>query len=377
MVDPSELRVIHIGPAAECGGVGSHTQRFADALAEHVGQVVPIRHGGPGSDSVAALRRRRTELLELLAADERPTVVHAELSGGSVESFWPTAGVERQLRRAHRAPLISATVHDPPGLVWWPGRTRFLAGRRVLSHGSHFPLRPVTRRAERAVFGRRILFATSHIGADSLRTRYPDATVHTTMLAARAMPSMPPVIQRPRAVGLFGLVYRGKGFEHIEALRERLPDDITIRIAGRGTEDLPTRPGIEVLGGLDEEALVGFFASIRILVVPYGNRSAYGAAYPGSSVVTDAISYLTPVVTTGHGALAELAAEGGVALIDSDSDSGSVGGPADLPAALAQRTTEIIDDDARLAEMGESLAAMRKIRAPEEIIGSYVSAWSR
>ncbi|UZF57483.1 glycosyltransferase [Gordonia polyisoprenivorans] len=365
MAELADLRVIHVGPRAECGGVGSYSVRFADTLRGHVAEVIEVRHGSPGSDTVADLRRRRRHLTELIAASDRPTVLHAEFSGGSVESFWPTAGFVASAKLA-----ISATVHDPPGLVWWPARTRFLQRRRLLNHGLHFPMRAVSRRVERGVFGDRILFGTSVIGAQSLRERYPDATVHVAPLTVRAMPEMPAAPGRPRAVGLFGLVYRGKGFEHVERLRDELPDDIAIRIAGRGTENLPRRDGIEILGGLAEEEMAGYFASIRALVVPYGDRSPYGTAYPSSGVVADAISHLTPIVTTGHGALRELGAEGGAVAIDEGVTAEQT------PAALAGKIVEIIDDTERLAVMAASVEGMRKLREPDTVIGGYVSVWS-
>lgn len=365
MADPADLRVIHIAPDAEFGGVGSFADRFGRTIRPHVAEFIEIRHGGPGSDRVTDLRRRRREILDMIESSPRPTVVHVEVSGGSVESFWPTVGVE-----AHGSVLVSATVHDPPGLVWWPARTRFLQRRRVLNHGLHFPMRAVSRAVEQRVFGQRMLFATSDIGAESLRSRYPGAEVYVAPLPARGLPTMPPATVRPRAVGLFGLVYRGKGFEHVEKLREHLPEDIAIRIAGRGTENLPRRAGIEILGGLDDGELADFFSSIRALVVPYGDRSPYGTAYPSSGVVADAITYLTPIVTTGHGALRELTAEGGVAAIDPDISVD------DTAAALARCVVESIDDPDQLAVLAASLTDMRKIREPETVAHTYLSAWA-
>ena len=107
-------------------------------------------------------------------------------------------------------------------------------------------------------------------------------------------------------MGFFGHVYRGKGFEHIARIREFLPDDILIRIAGRGTESLPAAEGIEVLGGVDGPEEDAFFESIRAIVVPYGKRHWYAETYPASGVGASAQSYSTPVISTGYGPLAEL-----------------------------------------------------------------------
>ena len=98
----------------------------------------------------------------------------------------------------------------------------------------------------------------------------------------RDRPEIPPAQDRPKAVGFFGFVYRGKGFEQIAQIREQLPDDIVIRIAGRGTEELPRADGIEILGGVDGPAEDAFFSSVRAIALPYGKRHFYAETYPAS-----------------------------------------------------------------------------------------------
>ena len=117
---------------------------------------------------------------------------------------------------------------------------------------------------------------------------------------------MTPAPQRPLAVGFFGLVYRGKGFELIGRIRELLSDDVAIRVAGRGTEQLTPAPGIDIVGGVEGAEEDAFFESVRAVVVPYGRRTFYGPAYPSSAVVTHAIGYGTPVICSDHGALVDL-----------------------------------------------------------------------
>ncbi|MDV7173559.1 glycosyltransferase [Gordonia amicalis] len=362
-------RVIYVAAERSAGGVGAYSEVFADMLRRRLTDFHEVRHPRPGTDTVTDLRARRREIIELIdAADGRPVVVHGEFSGGSVESFWPTAGLER----IRRGVLVSATVHDPPGLVWWPGRVAFLERRRFLNHAVHFPLRPLSRAIERRVVGARTLFAMSHAGARSLLRAYPDTTVRHAHMPVWSRGEVVAAPDRPKAVGLFGLVYRGKGFEHVERLRGVLPDDIAIRIAGRGTEALPGLDGVEILGGVDDADLPAYFSSVRALVVPYGTRSLYGEAFPGSSVVSDAIAHLTPVVCTGHGALGELRTEGGVLVVEEGGRTHE--GTVD---ALASAAAELVTSRDRLSAMGEALKEMREVREPDEVVRTYLDTWAR
>ncbi|UPG69219.1 glycosyltransferase [Gordonia hongkongensis] len=364
----SGVRVVYVAAEHRAGGVGAYAQVFADMVRSRVADFHEVRHPQPGSDSIGDLRARRREIAAIIDdAGARPVVVHCELSGGSVESFWPTAGLERR----RPSVLVSATVHDPPGLVWWPGRVATLAQRRVLNHAIHFPLRPLSRGIERRVTGSRTLFAMSDVGARSLLRAYPDADVRHAYMPVWTRGEVVPAPDRPRAIGLFGLVYRGKGFEHVTRLRRALPEDIAIRIAGRGTEDLPAVDGVDILGGLDDADLPDFFSSIRALVVPYGARSPYGEAFPGSSVVNDAIAHLTPVVCTGHGALAELRSEGGAVVVDEEGCTPEV-----LVEELAAAATALVGSPDRLSVMVNALRRMREVRQPDAVVDTYLTTWS-
>ena len=117
-----------------------------------------------------------------------------------------------------------------------PARTGSLARSRLLTHGIHYPLRPVSRALEGAVYGDRTLFALTETGRQAIDRTYPRTRTHYVPHLVRERPAIRPAQDRPKAVGFFGLVYRGKGFEQIAAIRRHLPDDITIRVAGRGTE---------------------------------------------------------------------------------------------------------------------------------------------
>lgn len=355
------LRVIYVAPEAAAGGVGAFADLLLPAIRDLVGDVVEIRHGKPGSDTVAQLRARRAQITEAIAgAGGRDVIVHSELSGGSVESLWPTA------RLGVRS---TAVVHDPPNLVWWPFRTKFLADRRVLNHGLHFGARPVSHQVEKYLGARREYFALSEIGAESIRRRFPGATVKRTYHPTTTSVELPEPSLRPRAVGLFGIVYRGKGFEHIARIREVLPDDIEIRIAGRGTESIPSSPGVTVLGTLDEEQLAEFFGSIQALLMPYGRRSPYGIAYPASAVAAQSISHQTPYIATDHGALGELGAEGGAIVVPGEAD--------DLAGLLAAQATQLLDDPARIGTLHDELVRMCKERTPKQVAEVLVETWSR
>ncbi|WP_245819865.1 glycosyltransferase [Rhodococcoides yunnanense] len=352
----SDHRLVHVAPHSGVGGVGDYADDFAAAVRPYFAEVVEYRHDGPGHDSVRDIARHRTALAHLVENSPGPVVVHFEFSGGSVVPFWASW-------RLRGNPLVTATVHDPPGLVWWPARTRFLAGQKVLNHGLHYPLRSLWRRLERHVAGDRTLFALTRAGADSLAHAYPGATATASTLFVPTRPDLVPAEERPPAVGLFGLVYRGKGFEQIERLRDRLPRDIAIRVAGRGTEQLPSVDGVEIVGevnGADEDA---FFASIRALVVPYGKRTVYGDAFPASSVVTRAIAYQTPVVCLKYGALAE--SDGGAVVVD--------GGIDEVAVAVAA----LVTDDVALGKLRREVEALRAANTPELVVDDFLSVWSR
>ncbi|SIR68984.1 glycosyltransferase [Williamsia sterculiae] len=356
MGDLSDHRLIYLAPRSGIGGIGDYADDFLAAVSPYFGDVVVHRHAGPGADTTRQIAAQARRVQSQVDTSPWPTIVHCEVGGGAVLPFWATSGV--------RDAPVSYTVHDPPGMVWWPARTRFLAQNRLLNHGLHYPLRPVAQAVERKVVADRTLFTLSRIGARALQQRYPRAAVHAEWLLIPDRPPITPAWQRPRAIGFFGLVYRGKGFELIEQIRAALPDDITIRIAGRGTEKLPGGPGIEILGEVNGDAEDAFFASIRALVVPYGQRSIYGDAFPASATVTRAYAYRTPVVARRFGALAELDDDGGAVVVD--------GGPAEIAGAAAG----LLDDASRLADLAVEADRLAGRRNPEQLGRRFAQVWS-
>ncbi len=353
--------MIYVAPEAGASGVGGFADLLLPAIRELVPDVIEIRHGKPGSDTVAQLRARRAQIVEAIAgAGGREVIVHSELSGGSVESLWPTARLRVR---------STAFVHDPPNLAWWPFRTKFLADRKLLNHALHFGARPVSHQVEKYLGAGREYFVLSDIGAESVRRQFPGSTVRRIDHPITPSVELPEPSARPRAVGLFGIVYRGKGFERIARIREVLPDDIEIRIAGRGTESIPSSPGVTVLGTLDEDELAGFFGSIQALLMPYGRRSPYGIAYPASGVAARSISHQTPYIATDHGALGELGAEGGAIVVPGESE--------DLAGLMARQAAQLLDDPAQLGTLHDQLVRMCKERTPKQIAELLVDTWSR
>jgi glycosyltransferase involved in cell wall biosynthesis len=227
----------------------------------------------------------------------------------------------------------------------------------------------VSRAIERRVYRDKDLFALTNAGRQSLIRTYPRSRAHYIPIISFDRPPIQPVQDRPKAVGFFGHVYRGKGFEHIARIRQHLPSDITIRIAGRGTETLPASDGIEVLGGVEGQAQDAFFASVRAVVVPYGKRHWYAETYPASGVGASAQSYSTPVITTGYGSLAELdESTGAVTVKINDGD--------DVAQRLAAAITSLVEDHERLEYLGINAGRTGRERSRAGTGKAFAEAWA-
>jgi glycosyltransferase involved in cell wall biosynthesis len=363
--DLTNCRLVYVAPRSGVGAIGDYAQGFAAAIRPLFGEVVEHRHGSPGDDSVADLRRHRAAVRDLVRGGPVGRVlVHTELSGGSVVPFWSTAGIDDV--------PVTATVHDPPQLIWWPARTRFMATHKLINHGVHFPLQTVSRAVQRAAATIRTLFALTETGCRSIEEEYPRArAVHVPHLVFDR-PTIRPAPERPRAVGFFGMIYRGKGFEEVVEMRRHLPGDIAIRVAGRGTENLPRTEGIDIVGAVDGEEEDAFFASVRALVVPYGRRTFYGGgkAFPSSAVIAHATAYRTPVICSDHGALRELGSESGALVVRSQA------GDTDTPVAFAAAITSLLRDDDLLDELSRHTEETRRARLGPRVAEAFASTWS-
>ncbi len=361
----SDHRLVFVAPAEGQTAVGDYAEDLVKALRPHFGEVVEHRTGGPGSDSLADLRRHRREVARLVEQGPPGRVlVHAELSTGVLATFWSIAGIN--------GVPVTATVHDPPQGLWFLARTRFIARSRLLTHGIHYPLRPLSRAIEGRVHGERTLIALTETGRQSIERTYPRTRTGYVPHLVRDRPAIRPAQERPKAVGFFGFVYRGKGFEQIARIREQLPDDILIRVAGRGTESLPRADGIEILGGVDGPQEDAFFESIRAVVVPYGKRHFYAETYPASGVVAHAMAYSTPVICTGYGSLAELDAEHGVLTVrpeEEDSDG--------VAKVLAEAISSLVNDHAQLTDLGIAADRTRQERSAARTAEAFVETWAQ
>lgn len=368
MASLKDYRLVFVGPAEGNTAVGDYAEDVVNAVRPHFGEVVEVRTGGPGDDSLADIRRnRRVVAAHVAAAPKDRVMVHAELSTAALSPFWSTAGL--------KGVPVSGTVHDPPQGVWMPARTRFVARSRLLNHGIHYPLRPVSRKLEGAVYGHRTLFALTETGRKSIERIYPSTTTRYIPHVARSRPAIRPTQERPKAVGFFGHVYRGKGFEQIERLRELLPEDIGIRVAGRGTQDLPPIGGVDILGPVDGAAEDAFFDSVRAIVVPYGKRHFYADSFAASGVVAHATAYCTPQICTDYGALADLDESVGALVARVN----TVGSPADsetVSSSLATAITRLLNDDALATELGANVTRAREERSPARTGEAFAAAWS-
>lgn len=356
--DFSGHRLIYLAPRAGISGVADYADDFIAAVGHHFGEVHEYRHGGPGEDGVLDILRHRRALRGLIAASPGvPTIVHSEQSGGAVVPFWATLGL--------RNVTVTATVHDPPYLVWWPFRTRVVAASRVLNHVIHLPLSRITPWLEAGANKSRTLFTLSALGARKLQAVAKGSTVIPAALFVPERPEVDPVVERPLAIGLFGYVYRGKGFDGLAALREALDDDIAIRVAGRGTEVLEPMPGVEVLGEVNGHEEDAFFNSIRMLLVPYGGRRIYGReAFPAASTVTRSIAYGTPVLARAYGSLRELESEGGSVVVD--------GGAEEICAAA----NALLRDDAKLTALQEGARQLKAKWSVAKVKSTFLAGWA-
>jgi hypothetical protein len=364
-VSLEDCRLVFVAPAEGQTAVGDYSEDFITAVRPHFGEVAERRTAGPGHDGVRDIWRHRRAVADLVAQGPPGRVlVHAELAAGGVSAFWSIAGLE--------AVPVTATIHDPPQGIWWPGRTKFMARHRLLFHAIHYPLRPVSRAIEGVVNGRRTLFALTEAGRHSIERTYPHTHAVYIPHIVRDRPTIRPAQDRPKAVGFFGLVYRGKGFEHIARIRAHLPDDILIRVAGRGTESLPRTDGIEILGGVDGPEEDAFFESIRAVVVPYGKRHFYAETYPASGVVAHSTAYRTPVICTPYGSLAELDEEQGaltVRTIETETDA--------VATRLASAISSLVNDDARVTQLGKNADRTRQERSGPRTAEAFAKVWSQ
>lgn len=290
MTPIADLRVIYLAPHSGTSGVGDYADDFVATIRPHVREVIEFRHGAARSESALGIWRERRRLRRLVERynDGSPLVVHSELSGGAVVPFWATLGL--------KVPQ-TATIHDAPRPVWYPFLTRGVSKGRILNQLIHRPLHRVLEHFERRALRNVDLFVLTSTGTRATRELGFGRSVTQCWHPLPERSAIVGVTDRPLAVGLFGHVYTGKGFDLIPELRRHLPSEVALRVAGRGTESLKPTPGVDILGaveGPDEDA---FFASIRLLLMPYQRPPVGGRAMlPSSGTLLHAQAYRTPTV---------------------------------------------------------------------------------
>ncbi|ALG86981.1 glycosyltransferase [Gordonia phthalatica] len=351
----SATTLVYIAPVEGRSGVGDYATDFLGAVRPLFKDVVDHRIHTEGAESVRDVVRHCREIRDIVRRADGPVIVHTELSAGSLSPFWAIAALPRNT-------LVSATIHDAPQPVWWPSKTAAIGRHRVVNHAVHYPLRPLTGILQRRVMGRHTMLALTSIGAEQTRRRFPDAHVYDARILVPPRATVAPAESRPLAVGLFGHVYKGKGFDLIDTLRARLRPEIEIIVAGRGTERLPSAPGVRILGEVNDDDERAFFESIRVLAVPYAKANRYGTVWAASSAATRAYAYRTPIAALLDGALPEIVSEGG-----------AIG--ADDIESLADHVNTVIADDRAVAALGAEVDALRSSRSPHACAQPFVATW--
>lgn len=357
MISAADLRVIHLAPHAGTSGVGDYADDFVEAVRPYVREVVELRHGAARAVSALGIWRERRRLRALVRTYAgEPLVVHSELSGGAVVAFWATLGL-----KARR----TATLHDPPRPVWYPFLTRGVSRTRVLNQAIHRPLHPLLERFERRSLREVDLFVLTAAGARATTALRMGRSVTEAVHALPAGATLPAPSQRPLAVGLFGHVYTGKGFDLLPALRRALPQEVAIVVAGRGTEGLAPVPGVEILGSLDEADLPAFFGSFRLLLMPYDRPPVGGhEMLPASGTHERSIAYATPSLA--------LASTTSLALAEQDLCRVIEGGADELAAAAGA----LLTDAAELDRMADVLTKHRAEREAVSVAVPFLDVWS-
>jgi glycosyltransferase involved in cell wall biosynthesis len=357
--------LIFIGSALGESSVADYSENFIQAVRPYFAEAVDYRTPGRGNATLADVRRHRKAIKDLVAEGPPGRVlVHAELYTAAMAPFWSIAGLKRDVP-------VTATVHDPPQGLWYFANTKFVHQHRLLRGGIHVPLLPLSRAIEGAVYRDRNIFALTEAGRRSIERTYPRAHTHYVPCMSFDRPDIRPAQDRPKAVGFFGYAYRGKGWEQVARIRELLPDDIAIRIAGRGTETLPGGEGIEILGPVDGPDQDAFFESIRLMVVPYGRRHWAAQTYPACATAASAQSYGTPVVSTGYGPLEELDEATGAVTVHPTDDSDGVA------RAVTDGILSLVNDRERLTQLGLNAKKTGRERSRAGTGRAFAEVWSR
>lgn len=356
--DPlSRATLIYVAPRSGTSGVSDYADDILTHAHNAFAQVIEVRCDGAGAASVSDVRAGLDAVRKALASTTGPVLLHTEASGGALLPFWALT-----LKAARTDPRValSATLHDAPLAVAQPFRTRGVSKSRLLTHALHFPVLPLLHRYERKTVAPVKVSALTESGARAIEAELRHDPVTVSFLPPPSKNDIAPATQRPLAVGLFGYVYRGKGFEAIAELREKLDPSIEIRVAGRGTEQLESSPGVTIIGPVEGDEEDRFFASVRAIVLPYSKRNSYGpTTHVASSVLARAIAYETPVIARSYPGI-------------SAHEATIVAGGLD---ELAAKINEVVLNDAVLAEAAARSHELREELTVEAAFNRLAQGW--
>lgn len=283
--------------------------------------------------SRAATYGRRARTREQAAAELRPDVCHLHYLNRFTDWLLP---------RRRGSPLVMS-VHD------------------VMPHVSRLP-----RRAERALleatYRRADALVVHHarlrrelLAAFDVDERRVHVVPHQVFAYDDAEPA--PLPERPCAL-FFGALRANKGIDVLLRAVSRIPEEITIRVAGRGeavieeqlrrAANADPRLGVEI-DHVPIARKVELFRQASVVVLPYTSFASQ------SGVLHDAYAHGRPVIVTDVGALGETVREDGTGLVVPPGDA----------AALARAIEGFVSDPGVLAHHADRALAARKARSPE------------
>lgn len=351
------LEIVFVSPGTGSGGVGDYASDIRNATRAAGARVSLVDTGGPGMDSVSDVRKTCAQVSELAVrarANGLIPLVHAELSAGCVAPFWAVV--------SQRGVCRSAIIHDPPHPVWWPAGVKWIHASRWRLHGVHYLPRRLWAGIERRSLQGVHLAALTRTGVESLNEFGLEADELNHYV--RHNDDVTRLSKRPRAVGLFGYVYGGKGFSGLRELRAALDDSIAIEVAGRGTENLEPTDGVRIWGPVDGQRQSDFFRSVRCLVLPYESGGRYGDFCSASGALARAYAHSTPAVAAPVRSFPEESMKGGVVVAGTDMTS------------MAMAASRLISDDRQLELAEAAISKIRMARALPRVAQNYLEFWS-
>ena len=322
------MRVLHLAPPPQSGsGIAAYAELFRGQLRQVDVDVewldVPLGHPNSVRD---VTRFARAAVASARTGDF--DVAHAELGGGALREFWGG----RALARYTATPLC-LTVHDPPGLGWYPFHIAAVREFRLLRQAAAVLGARPARALEGGLMGSSAAaFCLSRLGVERLSDRYgvPRGGLHVLRYPAAASGAVDNGDGLSRShllVGFFGHWYASKGLEHlVDALAVLREQDVPIRarLYGEPTPAVGRRPSqgyrrlivdrirqrgledvVELPGHIPEESVAERLQDCDAIVLPYELTWAVRQLASTSASLHEAMAAGVPVVASDIRALAE------------------------------------------------------------------------